>query len=116
MWRLLVVTVFVLRATALAIARPPNVPLGTYITNAAPSLRISVVAPTLAIVQWNENETPKQCEARFEEGCYVLDEPLATRARQAGVVLADVEATPDGCAASFEGRLAFRVELKRRTW
>ena len=92
---------------------PP--PCGVYSPVALPSLCVIVQSPTKALVRWSPAE---RAAARLVEGRgVVFDEPLASRARQAGVLVSalNFDASSDTLSVAFDGRMTFTVDLKRVT-
>lgn len=108
MWSILVASVLSLIPT---MRNPP--PPGTYTFAPVKDLSVQVVRPNVAIVQWSSNE---RATVRFDaEQGFVIDEPLASRLRQRGVVVTNVDFANETLSVHFDGRMRFHVEFRRST-
>ena len=90
--------------------RPP--PPGMYTLPQLSGLRVRVLSSKSALVSWPEGTSAVHYE---DERGVVFDEPLASYARRAGVVVSsvDFDASSDTLKVVFDGRLCFSVGLQR---
>lgn len=100
---------------ALAFAPPMrHEPLpGVYCYSPRPDLKVHVSSSAAAAVHWMDAGVPRECAVVYtEDRGYVFDEPLASYARQAGLILSCVEGDQDTLFVTFDGRLKFVLPLR----
>lgn len=90
--------------------RPPRP--GVYRFEPLPDLQVTVYGPTVACVRWEKDKYA--CVRYEEERGFVFDEPLASYARGAGVVVSRAEFDEERriLNVEFDGRLKFTVGLR----
>lgn len=95
-------------------------PRGVYSLRSSPGLKVSVYNERHALVSWpslfDGDARRISCRVRyFDDQGFVMDDPLATEARRAGVVLTyvDFDESTQRMTAEFDGRMQFTVEFDR---
>ena len=108
--RMLVVSCLLAVGFAPPMIRPPRP--GVYTFEPLPDLQVTVYGPTVASVRWEGDKYA--CVRYEEERGFVFDEPLASYARRAGVVVSRVESDEERRTMNvdFDGRMKFTVCLR----
>lgn len=99
---------------ALLASRMPRAPrTGTYVVEGLPELRVAVFSARMACVTWDKGCATVEYDPVRD--VFDLEEPLASRARQAGAVVTrvDYDDARDAIRVDFDGRIAFSVNMDR---